>query len=1022
MPRFFNPLRTRGRAPLNVFPVQRIPPVNHTIFASFLLLLALLAARPGNAQQPYVGDLSRHTAAEKAWVDSVMTTLDYDGRIGQLMMLRAHSDRGPDHIAHVKAEIEKYKVGGLCFFQGTPEKQLELTNAYQGMSDVPLYVSMDAEWGLGMRLPESTISFPKQIALGAIRDNQLIYDLGAEIARQLHRLGVNFSFSPVLDVNNNPNNPVIDTRSFGEDRNNVMIKGYHYMKGLQDNGILASAKHFPGHGDTDVDSHYDLPVIGHRRARLDSLELYPFQGLIRYGIGSIMAAHLQIPALDGRPNRPTSLSRPVVYDLLRNEMGFTGLVVTDGLEMKGVTKHYGNGEVEAEAIAAGSDILLLPQSTPDAFAAIKRYVRQGRMSREDIDRKCRRILLSKYRLGLRGQRTPLPVQNLRGQLNSPEAYALKQRLFEHAMTLVRDSEGLVPVTDLEKGKIVAVHVGAEANSAFLQRLNDYGQITHLRADYKLPAADRKNILAEVADDDLVVVALYSDGSRFREKVPIGVQVLSLLRELDAKARVIVTVFGNPYSLSALDGSGTVLMAYSRDQVAQDAAAQALFGANKINGRLPITASPTSRFNAGLETSAAFRMGYAEPEGVGMDGNKLDAKVNFLVQQALRKKATPGMVVLVARNGKIVFEKAYGHHTYNRSRKVHLTDIYDLASVTKVAATSISIMKLVDEGKLSLDLPISHYLPDTEGTAVEFLTLRPMLAHRAGLRSWIPFYAETLSPAGKPSSDWYRTRPTGDFQVEVSDQLFMHREYLDSMWFKLYTNELPNRGQYRYSDLGFYIMAKLVDRVSGLTVDEYADRNFYRPMGLTTLTYRPLRKFDKSRIPPTENDNYFRNRRVHGTVHDMGAAMLGGVSGHAGLFGTARDVATIFQMLLQEGTYGGRQYLRPETVRMFARRYPGETRRGLGFDMKQLDGNRRMNLSPLASEKAFGHLGFTGIAAWADPVEDLLLVVLSNRTYPSMNNNTFGKLDTRLRLHTAAYESILPGKSVEPRGSGYSQMP
>lgn len=991
-----------------------------SVFPLFLLLLALAGSNL-RAQRPYVGDLSSHTVPEEAWVDSVMQTLDYDAQIGQLIMLRAHSDRGPDHIAHVKAEIKKYKVGGLCFFQGTPEKQLELTNAYQGMSGVPMFISMDAEWGLGMRLPDQTISFPKQLALGAIQKNDLIYDLGKEIARQMHHLGVNVSFSPVLDVNNNPDNPVINTRSFGEDRYNVTVKGFQYMKGLQDHGILASAKHFPGHGDTGVDSHYDLPVIAHDRARLDSLELYPFQALIRYGIGSIMAAHLQIPALDDRPNRPSSLSRYIVHDLLRKEMGFTGLVFTDGLEMEGVTKYYGDGEVEAEAIAAGSDVLLLPESTPNAVAAIKRYVEEGKMTRADITEKCRRILLSKYRLGLTRSRQ-LPLENLRGQLNSPEAYALKQTLFEHAMTLVRDSEKLVPITDLEKGKIVAVHVGGSSSSPFRKRLDDYGQITHFNVGYKANEATRKSVLAKVNENDLVVVGLYSDGSRFREQVPIGPEVLSLLRALDAKARVIVTVFGNPYSLSALDGSGTVLMAYSRDDVAQDAAAQALFGANKINGRLPITASPASHFNAGIETSAAFRMGYAEPEGVGIDGNKLTAKIDLLAREAIRKKAAPGMVVLVARSGKIVYEKAYGHHTYNRRQEVHINNIYDLASVTKVAATTLSVMKLVEDGKLSLDVPISNYLPNTKGTAVEFLTLRPMLAHRAGLRSWIPFYAETLNQSGKPSPNWYRSKPTGDFQVPVSNDLFMHKEYVDSIWFKLYHNELPNEGQYRYSDLGFYIMAKLVDQVSGLTVDEYADRNFYRPMGLSTLTYRPMKKFDKSRIPPTENDDYFRNARVQGTVHDMGAAMLGGVSGHAGLFGTARDVATIFQMLLQEGNYGGRQYLQPSTVRLFTSRYAGETRRGLGFDMKQLNEDRKMNLSPLASEKAFGHLGFTGIAVWADPVEDLVFVVLSNRTYPSMNNNLFGRLDTRLRLHTAAYESIIPGKSMEGKGAGYSREP
>ncbi|MTB51747.1 serine hydrolase [Lewinella sp. W8] len=990
-----------------------------------LILSCLLLPIRLDAQTAYRGDLSTTTPAESAWVDSVFQRMTLDQKIGQLFMIRAHSNLGPDHVARVKKEIQEYHVGGLCFFQGTPEKQLALTNEYQQLAELPLMLSMDAEWGLGMRFPNTTINFPRQLALGAIRDNSLIYEMGAEIARQLRRLGVHVSFSPVLDVNNNPNNPVINTRSFGEDRYNVTVKGYQYMRGLQDNGIMASAKHFPGHGDTDVDSHYDLPVIGHDRARLDSLELYPFRALSRYGIGSAMAAHLQVTTLESRDNRPSSLSRPIVHDLLRNEIGFTGLVFTDALDMKGVTKHYGDGEVEAEALAAGSDILLIPENVPNAVKAIKQYLQDGRYTERALETSVRRVLLAKYRLGL--TKTPvLDPTNLRNELNSDRAKAIKQRLYEHAMTLVRDTEKYVPLSVPERGNTITLHVGGKATSAFAQRLNDYGKIKHLATSYTLTSMEQKRIVDQIGADDQVIVALYSDGSRFIEKVAISSETLSLLRAVDDKADLIITVFGNAYSLSALDAFGTVLMAYSSDPVAQDAAAQALFGANKISGRLPVTASPSSPFNAGIETTAAFRMGYAPAESVGIDGRRLAQQADELAREAISRRAAPGMVVLVARNGKIVFEKSYGHHTYAKRRKVHTSDVYDLASITKVAATTLSIMKLVEEGTLNLDVPLSNYMPELAGTEVEFLTLRPMLAHRAGLRSWIPFYVETLAPGGnaRPSSQYYRSRREGDYVIPVTENLYMHRSYVDSIWQKLYHHELPNKGQYRYSDLGFYLMAKLIDQVSGLTVDEFASRYFYRPMGLETLTYRPLRKFSKSRIPPTERDNYFRNQTVHGTVHDMGAAMLGGVSGHAGLFGSARDVATIFQMLLQEGNYGGHQFLKPETVRLFTQRYTGETRRGLGFDMKQLNEDRRMNLSPRASERAFGHLGFTGTAVWADPVEDLVFVVLSNRTYPSMNNNLFGRLDTRLRLHTAAYNAIIPEASFEGTGAmgGLGKVP
>ena len=990
--------------------------MNEHFSRCFLTLLALLPVAL-SAQKAYQPDLSDISATEQRWVDSVYRSMSEDERMGQLFMIRAHSDLGPDHVAEVVRQIETYHVGGLCFFQGTPEKQLQLTNRYQALSDLPLLVSMDAEWGLGMRLPDQTISFPKQLALGAIRNNQLIYDMGAEIAREMHRLGVNVSFSPVLDVNNNPDNPVIATRSFGEDRYNVTAKAYMYMKGLQDNGILASAKHFPGHGDTDVDSHLDLPVIRHDRARLDSIELYPFRALVRYGIGSMMAAHLQIPALDPRPNRPSSLSKPIVTDLLRKELGFTGLVFTDGLEMKGVTKHYQPGEVEAEAIAAGSDILLLPEDIAASFTTIKAYLADGRITSNQFEQAVRRILLSKYRLGLTKPRFP-EEENLRADLNTAAAKALKQDLYEASMTLVRDREKLVPIAVPDAGKIVSLRIGQPEATEFTARLDDYGQITHITTGSKPTATERQQILQRLDANDVVVVSLYSEGSRFIEKVPIGPELLSLLNGVDGKAKLILTVFGNPYSLATLDKFGTVLEAYTRDEVAQDAAAQALFGANRITGRLPVTASKASPYNAGLETTANFRMGYANPESVGVDGEKLAAKIDVLAREAIRERATPGMVVLVARNGKVVFEKAYGHHTYDRKQAVSTDDVYDLASVTKVAATTLCVMRLVDEGKIDIDKPLGFYLPELEGTNKENLKIRAVLAHRAGLTSWIPFYKYTLTPGRypKPSSQFYRTAQTGNFVVPVTDKLYMNKVWVDSVWQRIYDSPLPNVGRYRYSDLGFYLMAKVVDRVSGLTVDEYAARHFYRPMGLESLTFNPLRSIDRDRIPPTEVDGYFRMTTVQGYVHDMGAGMMGGVSGHAGLFGSAHDLAALFQMLLQEGNYGGKQYLKPETINLFTSRYTGDLRRGLGFDMKQLDDDRGLNMAEDASSRAYGHTGFTGTCVWVDPVDDLVYVFLSNRTFPSMDNNTLNRLETRVRMHAAAYESLKPVSSRRTPGS------
>ncbi len=976
-------------------------------FSMLFIAFGLLFPSSATAQAPYNGNLSLLQTQEAAWVDSVYASMSFEEQLGQLFMIRAHSNLGADHVAQVEKLIKEYHVGGLCFFQGTPEKQVELTNRYQQMTKLPLLVSMDAEWGLGMRLPDHTISFPKQLALGAIQDNRLIYDMGAEIARQLRRMGVHVSFSPVLDINNNPNNPVIATRSFGEDRYNVTIKSYHYMKGLQDHGVMACAKHFPGHGDTDVDSHYDLPLIRHSRARLDSIEMYPFKALAGYGIGSFMAAHLAVPALDERNNRPTSLSKYTLTDLLRGEMHFAGLVFTDGLEMEGVTKYFSDGEVEAESLLAGNDILLLPESTPAAFAAIKRYLQEGLLQPKDIEEKVRRVLVAKYRLGLTSPQQ-IPTANLRSDINNPAAYSLKQALFQASVSLLRDKDKLVPIKGLGDKRLASLQIGVEGSSSFVKRLSDYADIKQLKSDASPTGASIASLVGQLEQSDIVVASLYSDGSRFIEKVPISKEVLSLLRQVQARAQLILVVFGNPYSLKALDEFETLLINYSRDEVAQDATAQALFGVHPISGRLPVTASLKARVNSGIRTAKAYRLGYSRPGKVGILEEQLQKEMAEIAASCIQDKAAPGLVALVARKGEIIFQEAYGYHTYDRKRAVQTSDLYDLASVTKVAATTLAIMKMVGEEKLSLDRPIGTYLVELKGSNKENLTLRDILAHHAGLRSWIPFYVNTLATntrSPRPSSQYYRKTPGGDFQVPITDELFMHRTYIDSIWYQIRESELPNLGKYRYSDLGFYLMARLVKRISGMQLDEYVDDHFYRPMGLSTLCFLPKQRFPKSRIVPTEKDSYFRLSTIQGDVHDMGAAMLGGVSGHAGLFGTAKDLAAIFQMLLQNGVYAGQTYLKASTIKEFTQRYPGETRRGLGFDMKQLSANGAANVSHLTSAATFGHTGFTGTAVWADPAEELIFIFLSNRTFPDMNNTRLNRLDIRPKMQTAAYAAI-----------------
>ncbi len=952
---------------------------------------------------------------ERRWVDSVFNAMTPTERLGQLFFIRAHSDKGPEHVADVKRQILEHKVGGLCFFQGTPEEQVRLTNQYQSLANIPLLISIDGEWGLGMRMKSSTISFPHQLTLGAIQDNRLIYEMGAEIARQMKRIGIHINYAPVADVNNNAANPVIGFRSFGEDRYNVAVKSYMYAKGMQDNDLMACAKHFPGHGDTDVDSHYDLPVINHSRERLDSVELYPFRVLAEKGVGSVMVAHLSIPTLDPRENRPTTLSENVITDLLKDDIGFNGLVITDAMEMKGVTKYFPNGTSEAEALKAGVDILLLPDDIEKSIAEINRYLRTGQLNEADIDRRVKKVLRAKYRMGLTNF-DRLSERNVRTDLNTKKAQALKQELYENALTLVHNQGNLLPIQDLKNLQIASLSIGTSGITPFQERLGDYKQMQHFHTDATISEADERQLLDRLEGADVVIVSLHDLSNYASRNYGLNDTEMRFIQHLQRSHKVALVHFGNPYALKYFDNVNVVVNAYEEDPLAQDAAAQAIFGATAFKGRLPVTASAKARYNQGVQTKSLFRMGYGFPENVNLNSNTLE-RIDVLMAEAIRKEAIPGGVVLVAKDGKIVFNRSYGHHTYAKNMSVKTDDIYDMASVTKIAASTISVMKLQDEGKINIRQPLSRYVPELQFGNKADLTLRDIMAHRAGLYPWIPFYEQTISEGSNPYPlpAYYSSRRSAAFPSAVTEQLYLRKDFQDTIWQQLINSDVsPDKG-YVYSDIGFYFIARMVEEQTGMSIDEYVQETFYQPLGLQAATYNPLEKFPKSRIVPTEEDAYWRRQRIHGYVHDMGAAMLDGVSGHAGLFANAQDIAIIMQMLLNGGYYGGEQFIQPQTVQTFITRHTQETRRGIGFDMKQVDGNRSMNMSSLASPKTFGHPGFTGTFTFADPEYNIVYVFLSNRTYPLMNNRKLYQLDTRERIHSVIYQAMQEGESLVSKG-------
>ncbi len=942
------------------------------------------------------------------WVDSVMNTMDEDRLIGQLFMIRAHSDLGAEHIQSVKNQIDKYHVGGLCFFQGSPLKQAILTNEYQDLSEIPLLVAIDAEWGLGMRFKEAAISFPRQLSLGAVQDNYLIYEMGREVARQLLRIGTHVNFAPVVDINNNPLNPVINDRSFGEDRYNVATKSYMYMRGMQNEGIIACAKHFPGHGDTDVDSHLDLPVINHTLDRLDSLELYPFKSLIQHGLKGIMVAHLNVPTLDNRPNLPTTLSRNTITDLLQEKMRFNGLIFTDALEMKGVTKHYASGEVEALAFLAGNDMLVLPQNIEDGINTVRQYLQEGKISLDQIKSRVRKILKTKYSVNLHRYHHS-DISDIDKDVNNPNAIALKSRLIEKAITLINNEANLIPFRNLKDHNFASVAIGSSDITPFQNTLSKYATFSHFQISKETNDPEINKLIKKLEGKNTVVVSLHDMNKYANRQFGLTASTLRLIEKISATGKkVVLVVFGSPYSLKYFAKISHLICAYEEDEMFQDITAQALFGAIPFEGRIPVSASPDFPFNWGLNTPGLQRLGYSIPERTGLSSDSLELIKN-MVANIISTKAAPGCQILVAKDRKVIFHEAFGYHTYDKIRKVKRTDLYDLASITKVAATTISMMKLYEEGLVNLDQELSTYLPEVQKSNKNGITIAETMSHHGGLIGWIPFYRETMIGSRRnvrPHPEFYRNTASKIYNVPVAQNLYLKNTYQDTIWNRIIESNLRSTKSYRYSDLGFYLLNKIIRQVTEKELDQYVLHRFYEPLGLKRITFNPLTKFVKKEIVPTEHDNYFRGQEVHGYVHDMGAAMLGGVSGHAGLFSDSYSLAVLMQMLLNEGDYGGIRYLDQATIQKFTTRYIYSSRRGIGFDMKEMDANKKPNMSAKASQSTYGHTGFTGTCVWADPALNLIFVFLSNRTYPNSRVNKLNKESYREKLHTLVYNALL----------------
>lgn len=986
----------------------------------YILFFVLIFSLPG------LGNRSR----QSDWSEKTLNAMTLDEKIGQLFMIAVYSNKDKEYQEKIEEIIRKYHVGGLIFFQGEPVRQVELVNACQKTSKYPLLIGIDAEHGLGWRL-KTAMEFPRMLINGAVTDDSLIYRLGRAIALHCKETGVHVNFAPVADVNNNPANPIIGMRSFGENPENVYRKTAMYVAGSLSADVLPVVKHFPGHGDTDTDSHETLPVIFHDIKHLDSIELYPFKKLIRDTLPALMVAHLNVKALDSS-EIPATLSPRIVNYWLRDRFGFNGLCFTDAMNMKGVTQGAGKGCAEVKALLAGNDILLFPENIDRAVSLIKKAVRDSLIPEETINARCRKILNAKARYVLSSMQ-PLQTRQLWSRLNRPEDFALKQELYKNAVTLIRNEADILPLKRLDTLKIASLNFGAEDINTFQTTLDKYTHVKHFVSPKKLSDDALQKLVRKLAPYNCIILYNNSASDRPARRYGYSPELSQLITRLKGK-KIILCHPAIPYGLKSyvhlpIDA---ILVSYEDHLYARNYAAQAIFGGIPVTGQLPVSITPDYPAGTGIPT-AKSRLGYALPEMCGIPAARL-ASIDSICEAAIRIKSTPGCQVLIAKDNYIIYNKAFGYNTYEKQKANHVSNIYDIASVTKIAATLPVIMKLCDQGKIAVDTPACRYYSSLQGSNKENITLKEILAHNAGLKSFFPAFSDPIDTKKLPcplftkASTKYNTQKlkehlfvNPDYQFKDSTLshtprpgyrsftpgLYIFNGYRDSVMNKIIHSDLNPKKEYTYSDLGFIFLQKIAEQQTDSSLDVLAKTWFYNKLGARYTDFLAEKRLPGDYVVPSCIDKLYRKKEIKGCVHDPMAALLGGVAGHAGLFSTAEDLAKIMTLYLNKGSYGDEQLLNPATVELFTRKtdcFPNN-RRALGFDKPETDEKKIGPTCKEAPEASYGHTGFTGTMAWVDPENRLVYIFLSNRTYPDEFNTKLSEENIRTNIQSAIYRAL-----------------
>ncbi|MDR0698073.1 MAG: serine hydrolase [Tannerella sp.] len=956
------------------------------------------------------------------WVDSVFDSMSEDERIGQLFMIIAEPVAGTRNITKLINLVNNQKIGGILFQRGEPEAQITVTNRLQKEARIPLLIALDGEWGLSMRLSNTT-RFPKNMMLGAVSDSDILEQYGEEVGRQCREMGIHVNFAPDADVNSNPDNPVIGIRSFGEDPEDVAHKVIAYARGLEKAGIISVAKHFPGHGDTNKDSHHLLPIINHNRERLYNVELHPFGRYINSGLSGIMVAHLDIPAL-GTNGRPSSFSREIVTELLRDKMGFRGLCFTDGLAMKGAVAGK-NESIAVEALKAGNDVLVGPAYPEKEFEAVRLAVKKKQLDMSELDRRCRRILCYKYIAGLNNVKT-IPVKSLYERLHTPHSEWLNAKLNAEAVTIVKNDGDILPLKQLDKKRIAALSPGTATDNEFHRQLKRYDDIDCYNLPNNADYNDRKNIVDKLNDYDVIICSIHPATQGERPE----------LQDFTAGKEVVFVFFTPPYQCTkfknSIENAPAVVIAYEPTLLAQNYAAQAIFGGISAKGSLSVGVPGLFPLGTGIITEKT-RLGFHEPEEVGIHPHKLQM-IDTIVQEGLDAEAYPGCQVIVAKDGMIIYNKAFGYYDYSRKQAVTEKTVYDLASVSKAAGTLLASMKSYDDENFQLSDKISDFVSELKYSDKKNILIRDLFYHQSGLPPTIPFYELAIDKnsfsgslySGKKdpahpflfdtrtyvdtsfryNPNLISTRKQKGFQAEAAKNFYISDTFVrDSILSGIKNARMNASGKYTYSCINFILLKMMIEQQTGEPMDKFLHKHFFDRLGASSVTYNPLHIIDISRIAPTENDRFVRRQVLRGYVHDEAAAFQGGVSGNAGLFSSAADLAKIMQLYLNNGTYGGERYLSEKTCKLFTGSKSPVSRRGLGFDKPDAKNPSRSPCGLLTPQAVYGHTGYTGTCFWIDPVNNMFFIFLSNRTYPSRTNTKLFSLDIRTRIQDAIYKSL-----------------